>query len=342
MKTELENLKDKLFATEDGSIFWKLTVKLIKKKKKDRKDIIEILGEYVKSGNIFHMRSFILPDLIELVNEGEGNYSWVFDYCLTDKDLAYWGIEGLLKTEGLKAYGTILSLVDNINFKVEVRAKAIKQLAIYSGQKFDRNLSSDPGHWKLTDLRVAEVIEWANQGFPQGEGYKEPQRHPSLDNPSDELEIIVSALDKKLAKQRKDNQDLASPTNWLTECNTEELNIILDRWVLPSLYSRFLRYYSPLNVFIEGRKFLDGLELFGVSELIHGQIGYSYDEKEEAIPGWPTNFLVLGNDNADPFCLDLSKSNGEDAPIVKAIHGEGEWKFKKYAPGLKEFLQKII
>ena len=125
------------------------------------------------------------------------------------------------------------------------RCQAIKCLASYSRQPFDRRLPSDPGHWKETDLRLAEIKAWAKNGYTDGQGYTPPTRHAALDDPKTAFEKIVSRLDKKLAKKRQKRQDLAEPTDWLTIAVPEDIRRIEAKWKLPSVYLDFLTSLLP-------------------------------------------------------------------------------------------------
>src|SRR5262245_54908540 len=118
---------------------------------------------------------------------------------------------------------------------------------------------------------------------------------------------------------RKQRQDLADPTNWLTPAATKDIQAIKKRWDLPLTYLDFLVRFSPLKVYLLGRRFLAGLFLYGAGELIKAQDGYSYNPiAQQIIEDWPANLLVIAADNADPYALDLSKSDGIDAPILYA------------------------
>jgi len=84
------------------------------------------------------------------------------------------------------------------------------------------------------------------------------------------------------------------------------------------------------------------LVIYGAAELIKRQDGYSYNPlKKQPIPGWPAHMVVIADDSADPYVLDLSQSNGEDAPVMFAYHGQGKWDFQPYAASFSEFLRKI-
>lgn len=56
-------------------------------------------------------------------------------------------------------------------YPTEVRANAAKQLAARSGQRFDRDLPTDPGCWTEEDIRADEIVRWSEAGFPRGSGY---------------------------------------------------------------------------------------------------------------------------------------------------------------------------
>lgn len=88
--------------------------------------------------------------------------------------------------------------------------------------------------------------------------------------------------------------------------------------------------------------FYNGFTLYGASELIDMQAGYSYNAftKEEA-NDWPKNYIVIADHGADPFVLDLSRSDGEDAPVLFAFHGEGEWDFTEVFSSFSKFLKLI-
>src|SRR5262249_9692165 len=154
---------------------------------------------------------------------------------------------------------------------------------------------------------------WAKHGYPDGEGYSPPTRHPALDNPKTSFEKIVSRLDKKLAKERQSKwQDLADPTDWLALGAPDDLERIKARWDLPSIYLDFLTRFSPIKVIIKARRFYNPFWLFGASELIQAQDGYSFNPiEQEPILDWPAHLVVIASHGGDPFVLDLSKSNGK-------------------------------
>jgi len=180
----LAKIKQQLFDERNGSNFSKLVQKLLKKYSiTDREYVLNALIEYSKNGRILHWRNFLLTDIIELVNEEEANYTDFFEWCITQPELTYWGIDGLLKTKGKKAYPALIELAKSDNLETSIRAKSIKSISTFSKQPFDRTLPKDPGYWKLEDLKIEEVETWQENGYQDGQGYTKPTTHLSLENP---------------------------------------------------------------------------------------------------------------------------------------------------------------
>ena len=120
------------------------------------------------------------------------------------------------------------------------------------------------------------------------------------------------------------------------------INKIKERWNLPSVYLDYLAEYPKKGKFIDDERFVNGLNLYGASELIKRQEGYSYNPIEKKpIDDWPKNYVVIADDGADPYVLDLSQSDGKEAPILFAYHGEGEWDFQEYASSVTEFIKSL-
>ena len=338
-----DKLRQQIINETDGSKFSKLIQNLLKKYSlTDREYVLSILTEYSKNGQILHWRNFLLTDIIKLVNVEEENYIDFFEWCVTQPELTYWGIEGLLKTKGKKSYPTLIELAKNENLKVSIRANSIKNISLYSKQPFDRGLPEDPGYWKSEDLRIDEVETWQKEGYQDGQGYSEPKTHISLENPKTEFEKIISRLNKKLEAKRSKNQDLSNPTNWLIVADEKDILIIEKKWKLPENYLLFLKNYSPLNVFIDNKKYFQGLQLYGAYDLINRQEGYSFNPvTNQTIDEWPKNFVVIADAGADPYCIDIDKIKDNDAPVYTSIHGTGKWEFKLYADSFLTFLKEI-
>lgn len=340
MEKTIGQFEISIFNEIDGSKFSKLKDKLIKVYSgTDREAVINVLIKYVQEGRLLHWRNFLLTDIIELVRKNEGQYAGFFEWAVTKAELAYWSIDGLLKTKGKDAYGKLIDLITDKSFSTETRAKAMKSLAMYSNQTFDRDLPGDPGYWKIQDLRINELMDWMKGGFKDGTGYLEPEIHPSLHNPKTELEKIVAKLNKKLEAEREKQQDLSNPTNWLAIAEKDKIAEIEHKWQLPEDYLLFLKYYSPIKVFIDNRNFFQGLWLYGADDLIKNQAGYSYNAiTGEIADDWPENFVVIADAGSDPYCIDI---NSNDGAIFTSIHGMGEWEFEKYSDSFIDFLKEL-
>lgn len=344
MSNTLVNLTDTLFAEKDGSKFAALKDKLIRSYAgKDRQAVIASLVRYAREGQLLHWRGYLMADIVRLVAPGETSWQSFFEWAVAQPSLAYWAVDGLLATAGRDAYPILVALALNEDRSPEQRAKAVKSLAMYSRQPFDRELPSDPGYWKPQQLRLSELLAWQERGYPDGEGYAPPQVHPSLLHPGNDFEKLMAKLDKQLEKKRRKNKDHANPSDWLTIADEKDITYIRERWTLPDVYLTFLQYYSPLKVTFTGPHFTEGLSLYGAHELASRQGGYAYNGiSGEPLADWPSHLLVIGDDGADPYCLDLSAIKDGDAPVVTALHGQGDWEFEEYAESFTKLIKALV
>lgn len=342
-RNSIDHLRQQLFDESNGSKFSKLKDKLLKTYvDTERELVINTLIQYVKEGQILHWRNFLLTDVIDIIHEKEKQYSDFFEWTITVPALTYWGIDGLLKTKGKDSYEKLIELINTEDQPLSIRAKAIKSICEFSKQTFDKGLPSDPGYWEVKNLKIVDILQWQQNGYPNGFGYEKPKIHPSLNNPKTDFEKLVSKLDNKLQKSRSAKQDLANPSNWLVIASETDISEIEKKWTLPDKYLLFLKNYSPLQVYIDSKKFVNELSLYGASDLIKGQNGYSYDaETQKALNDWPTNFVVIGDDGGDPFCIDISAINDGDAPIYSSMHGQGVWEFELVADTFIKFLKSL-
>jgi hypothetical protein len=338
-----DNLKASLFSATDFSQAANDAInKLTKLAKKGSEQAKNVLADYLRNGSIKRTKGFVCACLAGLVMEPHSEFAALFRHGLSDSELRYWSILGFSNSAGKDAYDELIKIANDTNIRVAERAHAIKCIARFSKQTFDRGLPADPGFWKETDLRLADLNAWANGGYQDGTGYSLPGRHPALDKPKTDFEKIVSRLDKKLGKQRQKNQDSADPTDWLTLAAADDIAQIKVRWKLPSTYLDFLIRFSPKNVIIESRKFYNPFQLFGAGELIEAQDGYSFNSVEQQpIEDWPAHLIVIASHGGDPFVLDLSKSDGKDAPVDTAEHGMGDWEFSRVADSFSAFLETL-
>ena len=339
---DIKSLEKELYAAKDGLIFGDIK-KLIKKKLSNHRDeFISMLAQYAKEGPLGFKRTEVMSDLADIVEENEKRYSEIFLVGLEDEKTAYWAVEGLIKTDGAGAYKTLTSFATETKNPLDARANAVQGLARHSLQTFIQGRPANPGHWKENDLPLKDLKEWAQKGYPKGKGFKPPITHSSLMNPKSELEKVAAALEKKLAKARAKEQDLANPDNWLVPGDPVYLKAIQAKWELPKLYIEFLTMFSPLKVVLSAKGIGSDIEIFGASNLIEGQNGYSFNpETDKPILDWPEKYVAIANESGDPYVLDLSAIKDGDAPVLNATHGHGKWDFLIVCPSFLRFLEKL-
>lgn len=338
----LAALHRKLFDETDGVKFSKLKDRLLKKHAgDDRLAVLDILIAYAREGQLLHWRAFLMSDIVHLV-EGSQHAAF-FAWALGQPELAYRAVDGLLKSTGVEAYAPLVALAASGATRLDVRARAIKSLAVFSRQPFDQGLPSDPGHWKAEQLRLSAVLAWQADGYPDGAGYKAPATHETLTHPLSRLEMAAAFLERNLALRRQREQDLAQPSNWLTVASAEDMAGIDAQWVLPEIYRRFLQWYSPLRVHVGGKRFPRGLHLYGAAELVKAQHGYSVHAVSlHTIAAWPPKLVVIADAGGDPYCVHLEeRSIDGDLPVYRAEHGTGGWRFELHTDDFIDFLHEI-
>jgi len=338
----IDDLNACLFSTTDGRVACGAINKLAKFAEKGSEEAKSVLAAYVQDGAINHMRAHACSELASAIKEPHAGFAAMFRRGLADPDVRYWSILGYINSAGKGAYEKLIQVAEDDSLPLQERAHAIKCLSRFSKQKFDRGLPSDPGFWTEKHLRLSEVRAWATSGYADGIEYTRPSRHPILDKPQTEFEKIVHKLDKKLAKERKKQQDLAEPTDWLAIADGQDICRITAQWELPATYLDFLTRFSPLRVIIRRREFYNPFWLFGAGELLESQNGYSFNPVDkQPISDWPAHLVVIASHGGDPYVIDLSHSDGNDAPILTAEHGAGEWNFEPVADSFVEFLEEL-
>lgn len=342
MTADIDKLRQALFAATDGVKACHAINRLAKQANRGDERAKQALAMYLAEGRIDHVRVHACYVLASSVKEPNAELAALFLRGLSDVKLRYWSILGYMNAAGKAAYPELIGLTEDENLALPERAHAIKCVASFSKQRFDRDLPADSGYWKESDLRLSELRDWADAGFPDGGSYEPPMRHPALDRPTTTFERIVSRLDKVFAQKRQEMQDLAEPTNWLAVASPEDIQRITAQWTLPSTYLDFLTRFSPIRATLESEEFYNHFQIFGASELIEGQDGYSFDPvKQQTIDDWPVHLVVIANHGGDPFVLDLSQSDGNDAPIKTAEHGMGVWNFVRVADSFAGFLKQL-
>ncbi len=104
---------------------------------------------------------------------------------------------------------------------------------------------------------------------------------------------------------------------------------------LPADYQRLLHEWAGLRMTYSDDRF-QHLRFCTVDDLAQRQLGYAvHGLTGEPIEGWPPAFLVIADDAADPYCLDLSR---DDTAVFFAYHGEGLWDWTLEYPSLQDFV----
>jgi len=301
----------------------------------EREKVLAILMEHYAQNHSFECHVGLLKDIYTLMHEGEVVYAQFWLKTIETSAYNDWALEGFYKAVGKQAFPYLVNMIQQLPDEA-VSAGIIQFLARKSHQPFDRNLPVAAAEWMRSQMPLQEVARWAQQGFPDGSGYPEPVRHASLSAPSDRFEQRMATLDRKLSQDR--NLDSPNMYNWLTPASSEDIRQIIEKWQLPATYLRFLTDYSPWRWCD-----IDGLRLCGAHDLIGYQAGYAYNTITQAsADDWPSNYLVIADRHADPYCLALNESDGLDAPVYTSRHGMGYWKFRKHADSFAALIEKLL
>ena len=247
------------------------------------------------------------------------------------KSERYWIVRLASKLAQKEAYDFLIDVIKSEE-ALNVRANAMKSLAMVSGQPFDRSLPKDPGKWKETDIRMKELERWISEGRPDGEGYPPPVLDEALFHPTTDFEVTVSKLNAKLSATQ-DRLDFSSYDNYLTVSDEETWKRLIQTYRITGPYAEFLKRFSPCHAVVT--KGMNEILLYGAFDLADKQVGYGVDRDGNSLEGWPQDYLVIADRFGDPYCIDVTK---EESKVFFAAHGEGNWKFKKAYNSFADFL----
>lgn len=307
----------------------------------NREKIMGALMQYGDKGLVEFQRGFAVERVAALMEQGDVQYRDFFMSCIQsgDSSKAYWAIGGYVKAVGRAACDALIPFIFHDDFPLECKANIILQLSKATNNTFEQGKSVDPGFWKESDIDYGVIRNWAEQGFPCGNGYAEPVRHVCLDSPETAEEKVYAKIEKKLKQKRTKEQNLACPTNWLVKAEQTDLEQISRKWHLPEDYRDFLSKASPLRADFKLRGYCGHVTVYGAHNLIQCQKGYSYNPvQKESIDSWKKGYIVIADRRADPFCIDLSQ---EKSPIYFALHGMGKWEFSEVFGDFMDFLKHI-
>jgi hypothetical protein len=314
----------------------------LKKRMAAEPSAIHAVQRYAFEGNLPVTRAWCLGALNEIVQVGDLRFNKHFERGLRDDAysmISYYSLLALLKTRGSDVYGLLVETFQQFPDR-SVNAYLLQALSQRSKHQFDLGLKGDAGHWSLKEVkkRLPQVLEWAKAGFREGLGYNPiiPARDAALDNPQTPLEHLMVKLEQRL-QRIPGREGYETPKGWLSPANPDDLKRITTRYRLPEMYLEFLTRFSPfrvdLEIFGDSVPQDSGYNLFGASELEKAQEGWH----------WIENYLVIaqGFSGHAVVVLDLSKSNGQDAPVLSGyIDGGGE--LGKAFPSFQAFLEGLV
>jgi len=83
------------------------------------------------------------------------------------------------------------------------------------------------------------------------------------------------------------------------------------------------------------------IDLYASHDLSKEVEGYNWNPlTHQALDGWSDQWVLLGDEGADPIIVDLSESRNPSGPcpVLQAPHGEGDWEFAELASSIPELL----
>lgn len=146
MTKNLAALESVLFATRDGVKACDAINQLSKHAQEGSGQARQLLARYISDGPIDHMREHACSCLAHAIMQPQAEFAALFLNGLAVPDLRYWSILGYVKSAGKSAFERLVKMADDKRLPIEDRAHAVKCLATFSKQPFDRHLPAGPGH----------------------------------------------------------------------------------------------------------------------------------------------------------------------------------------------------
>lgn len=124
-------------------------------------------------------------------------------------------------------------------------------------------------------------------------------------------------------------------------CDITEAQRIATEWntTLPSELETYLTHYAP----DPGYYFANvgnSTNLYAPQNIQKLALGYNFNPvTNQNIAGWNDDWILIGDEGADPIIIDLSETTENGlCPVFKAYHGSGEWVFSAIADSLSQFI----
>lgn len=201
---KIERLIKTLEETDDPSKACNAINALGRKSGEDeRAPAMEALARCAEHGRVNQvLRTHALATLSCMLSVNDKDFTELFERCAKSQDssTAWWGAEGLTKILGAKAAPILLPLVFEPGRTTESKAHIVALLSHATGNPFDYGKPEEFRQWSDGDIDREALAKWAEAGYPAGNGYAQPERHPSLDSPATPVEKICARIDAKLSK----------------------------------------------------------------------------------------------------------------------------------------------
>lgn len=154
-----------------------------------------------------------------------------------------------------------------------------------------------------------------------------------------ELRVELHTQERKRVPETEEEAELPP----VEPVSTATVASVGQRYGLPRIYRDFLTALGQTGITIVPGPF-QALTLYAAPELERAQVNFRGtrpgDESFVAPHGWRRSWVVIANDNGDPYFLDVSKQTPDgDCPVWTAMHGTGTWEPSLAASSLAQFLR---
>lgn len=230
---------------------------------------------------------------------------------------------------GKDCYPILLKILYNKNGIFFVRQCAALLICELSNQElliedFSYYLYQHPEAEEALNLK--EFEKWEEQGCPDRVFIIYDDAKALQEKSKNKVDVVIRKLNRKYKKHFKNNSIRANHT-FIHEPDQEKVSLI------PSIYPEDYKYYLSrydANLYLN-----NGVHLYGLSTLSECQEGYA-TYKKQPIEGWNENWLVIADQEADPYILNLN-----DGKVYFALHGGGKWEWEEKFDSFTTFLTNI-
>ena len=110
---------------------------------------------------------------------------------------------------------------------------------------------------------------------------------------------------------------------------------------LPLIYRKFLEKHDPVDALFSPSP-VNAIALVPLQHLEDGQLGFSVHGGSGAADGdWHDSWFVIGDDNDEPFFLEIAEAKDGDAPVYYGTRRGGKWSHARVASSFERFLRLV-